>query len=90
MVFLVYFCSLHLPFLTDINNPSVPDNILIPNTSDSTNSNMGNFSNTTFAIPPNNIEAIQYTLNTTTDPNTNQHTENDTSTEITHTSNSVA
>ena len=80
---------------TDINNPSVPDNILIPNTSDDTISNMGNFSNATFAIPPINIEAIQSTLNaldtlnTTADPNTDQHTQNNIGTETTHTSNPV-
>ena len=50
--------------MTDINNPSVPENILIPITSDSTKSNMGNFSNATLAIPPNNAEANQSTLNT--------------------------
>ena len=50
--------------MTDINNPI---------TSDSTNSNMGNFSNMTFAIPPDNTEAIQSTLNTQNTQNT-QHT----------------
>jgi hypothetical protein len=58
--------------VTDINNPSVPENLLLPDTPDSTNSNMGNFSNTTLAISPNNTEANQSTLvieNTTTNPN---------------------
>jgi hypothetical protein len=50
--------------VTDINNPSVPENILLPTTSDFTNINMGNFSNATSAISPNNTEANQSTLNT--------------------------
>jgi hypothetical protein len=50
--------------VTDMNNPSVPANILLPNTIDSTNTNMGNFQNTTSAISPNNIETSQSTLNT--------------------------
>jgi hypothetical protein len=58
--------------VTDMNNPSVPENLLIPDTFDSTNTNMGNFSNTTSAISPINTEAIQSTVateNTTTNSN---------------------
>jgi hypothetical protein len=55
-----------------MNNPSVPENLLIPDTFDSTNTNMGNFSNTSSAISPINTEAIQPTFateNTTTNSN---------------------
>jgi hypothetical protein len=43
-----------------MNNPSVPENLLIPDTFDSTN--MGNFSNATSAISPINTEANQSTV----------------------------
>jgi hypothetical protein len=67
--------------LTDINNPSVPENLLIPDTFDSTNTNMGNFSNVSSAISPTNAENNQSTLNIqNVIPNSNseEHTQNNT------------
>ncbi len=51
------------------------------------NLNMGNFSNTISTIPPSNIEENQSTQNiqnTTTNSNTNGHTQNDPINEITY------
>jgi hypothetical protein len=76
--------------VTDMNNPSVPENLLIPDTFDSTNANMGNFSNTTSAITPINTEANQstpVTENITT--NSNQAELDTVNTVMANTSNQV-
>jgi hypothetical protein len=76
--------------VTDMNNPSVPANILLPNTIDSTNTNMGNFQNTTSAISPNNIETSQSTLNTEdTDNDPDQAELNTTNNVMPYTNNQV-
>ena len=76
--------------VTDMNNPSVPENILIPNSPDDSISNMGNFSNATFAISPINNEAIQNTLNTQNSTTGNNQDESNTvNTEMPYINNQV-
>jgi hypothetical protein len=76
--------------VTDINNPSVPENILIPDTGDTTNINMGNFTNTISAISPYITEESQSTLITQeTTTNSNQAELNTANNEMTYTNDQV-
>jgi hypothetical protein len=78
------------PHTRDIASAYTYGELHEPTMMEISNLNMGNFSNTISTIPPNNIEenkSTQNIQNTTTNSNTNGHTQNDPINEITYNNN---